>query len=795
MALSPALYMASLITTTGDVKASRFTALESEYADSSEAAVIIQNKKMLYFSTLLNLPVNNVVEGTRAFVQENQRFYIYINNAWLSTQLADAPLTTSFDSSSYYIDSANDAILTMNTQDSDNANFIYSYEFIPSNIVDSAIDHTISNNQLIISKKNTAFGIYDFKVIGSVSDGIFLDTDSANINMVLQRINSLEKNTNVISELGGTVTFSLDVDGYPNGYEFPYSISGTNITAGDINQPLTGNITVNNGVAELSLSATSDFTSEGNETLLFSAGGFTESVLIADSSGTPSYSLSGVTSANEGVSVTLTMNYNNHPGGNIDFTISNSSDITYSSGATSYSNGSGYWTSSAGTGSESLVFTTNADYVTEGVENLVLSLTGKGVSHTVTINDTTKTPSVSSVTANASSVNEGSTVTFTVNTANAPNNWRVYWRVLGTHSNSDISSPTLSSNSRTEEGYITISNNTATKSFTIASDATTEGSETLIFDVTRLTNASNVNYALYSSTQQQSVTINDTSQNPVYSAGTSLSGSDQPTNISSYGSQIANPSYSSNSDHLPFISSALQLGDWCYIYTDFYSAARWCQVYDFFSNSSVSHTYVSPTANIYNGWNNRVYPATGASYGSTWKSYTRTTTSMSASELTGRFVWRYRQGSTSGTADRGVIQMADLILSTGGLVGTANGGTAAIAGWETSTGHAYGATNYTDVTTWSSLGSNGGGRWNYQYTNINAYGAYSRSNGTGVRGNPGNNRNFFWTSVHSQSESQVGYYWLRSPEITLPSAYASATFKLGRRGAHMGALEMYWIPS
>lgn len=786
MALSPTLRMASLITNTGDVKASRLSALEPEYADSSEASIIIQNKKMLYFASLVNLPINNVLEGTRAFVEENQRFYIYINNAWISVQLSDAAPTASFDSSSYYIDSANNAILTMNTQDSDNANFIYSYEFIPSNIVDSAIDYTISGNQLTLTKKDTAFGIYDFKVVGSVSDGIYLDIDSADINMVLQRINSLEKNTNVISELGGTVTFSLDVDGYPNGHEFPYSISGTNITAGDIDQPLTGNITVNNGVAEISLNATSDFTSEGNETLLFSAGGFTQSVLIADSSGTPSYSLSGTQSVNEGSSRTLTLTYANHPGGNVNFTMSNYGDISYSNGATSYSdaNGSGYWTLASGSGTANFTFVPYTDFTTEGTEYTTMTLTGKGISRQITINDTSLTPSVDTVTSNISSVNEGSSVTFTVNTLNTPNNWRVYWRVLGTHNNADISSPTLSANSRIEEGYINVSNNSASKSFTAAADNTSEGSETLIFDVKRLTNASNVNYATYNSTKQRSVTINDTSQNPTYPMGNAITGTTQASSVSTTSNtQILNYTYSAISSAINGTSSAMQIGDWVRIYTDFYNSTRVGQVYAVANG----YTYISPGANTYNGWNNRVY-YTNINGGQGWGQQSRSTSSMSSSERTGRFVWRYSQGSTTGTADRGVMQMADMTLTQYGYVTSKTG-------WETSTGHGYGFTNYTDVTSWSSLSASSFGAWNYSNGNVNAYGAYAQSNGTGIRGVPGTSTYYFYTGVSGQSTTQIGYYWLRSPEITLTSNYAAATFKRAARGANMGSLQMYWIPS
>ena len=772
--------LASLIRTTGDVKGQYLTALEPEYADSAETSIIVTNKKLLFFSTLNELP-NNPLTGTRAFIEENRKLYIFIDGAWKNTQLADdAPIAT-FDSSSYYADSANPAVATLLVDDSDNKNFIYDWAFIPSNIVDSAIDYTTNKNIITISKKDTAFGIYDFQVIGTASDGIFSSFDTADVNMVLQRIIAFNRDTNVITETGGTVTFTLDIEGYVDGYEFPYTITG--VDAGDIDQPLTGTLSVIGNEASISISAINDFTSEGDETLTITAGGLTQEVTISDTSGTPTYSLSGTTNVNEGSSRTLTLTYSNHAGGNVNFTMSNFGDITYSSGATSYSNGSGYWTLSAGSGTATFTFTANADYVTEGVEYTTLTLTGKGVSRQITINDTTLTPSVSSVTSNINSVNEGSSVTFTVTTTNVPNNWRVYWRLLGTATAPDISSPTIS-NYGSEEGYITVSNNSATLSVTAAADATTEGSQTVIFDVTRLTNTSNTNYATYSSTRQKSVTINDTSVDPVFAAGSGISGASQPSSITTTNNtQITNYTYSAISSAIPATSSNMQIGDWVRIYTDFYNATRVCQVYDVANG----YTYVSPGANTYNGWNNRVYK-TNANGGQGWTSFSRNTSSMSASERTGRIVFRYSQGSSTGTADRGVFQIADMNITT--LGGIANS-----TGWETSTGHGYGFALYSDVDAWYSLSSATYGRWNYTTGSISAYGQYAQSNGTGVRGIPGSYNGQFYTGVTLQSTTQIGYYWLRSPEFTLSSSYVNASFKAGRRGANMGTLQMYWVPS
>jgi len=138
---------------------------------------------------------------------------------------------------------------------------------------------------------------------------------------------------------------------------------------------------------------------------------------------------------------------------------------------------------------------------------------------TITYDDLKPEPVVDTVTRSAASVNEGSTFSFTVTTVDTPDNYRVYWRVQGTSSTNDISSPQLTSNNRIEEGYITVTNNTATSAtFTAAADAATEGSETFIFDVTRLADENGNTIVSYTNTKRDTITINDTSTAPYISA-------------------------------------------------------------------------------------------------------------------------------------------------------------------------------------------------------------------------------------------------------------------------------------
>ena len=171
----------------------------------------------------------------------------------------------------------------------------------------------------------------------------------------------------------------------------------------------------------------------------------------------------------------------------------------------------------------SLVVSTVADYTTEGAETLTMSIdapydtVSTPSSVDVTINDTSLTASVSSVGRSASSVNEGSSVTFTVNTTNMASGTRVYYRITGV-SSADISSTSSSTGTRTysasniatEAGYITVNgSNQATLSITFTSDTLTEGNETCYFRCTRL--ATSAGTTIVNNTSANSCTVNDTS--------------------------------------------------------------------------------------------------------------------------------------------------------------------------------------------------------------------------------------------------------------------------------------------
>jgi hypothetical protein len=114
---------------------------------------------------------------------------------------------------------------------------------------------------------------------------------------------------------------------------------------------------------------------------------------------------------------------------------------------------------------------------------------------------------VYAVSPSTASVNEGSSVTFTVTTANVPDGTTLYWSlntVSGTINTSDFTGAAVT-------GSFTITSNAGSVVLTLANDVTTEGSES--FQLQVRTGSTSGTIVATSST----VTIGDTSLNlPVY---------------------------------------------------------------------------------------------------------------------------------------------------------------------------------------------------------------------------------------------------------------------------------------
>ncbi len=198
---------------------------------------------------------------------------------------------------------------------------------------------------------------------------------------------SLVPDSTSISE-NDTVIFTLSTTGISAGTSIPYTVSG--IDADDVatNQHLTGQFVV--GTTDtITFTPRLDHTTKGTRILKVSLDNTTESATctILDTSTTPIYTLSAnVASINEGGAVKFTLSSaNGITGESINYAISGIASSRITSGAL---------TGTFVFGSiETADFVIANDYTTTGPAAMKMTLIGKGATTTVSVNDTSLTPS------------------------------------------------------------------------------------------------------------------------------------------------------------------------------------------------------------------------------------------------------------------------------------------------------------------------------------------------------------------------------------------------------------------
>lgn len=319
---------------------------------------------------------------------------------------------------------------------------------------------------------------------------------------------------------GQSVTYNVYTSNVDNGTVLYWTNSGTSTTSDFSGGTNSGNFTINANTGSFSVTTLEDYTTEGSETIIINlrTGSISGNVVatantvtINDTSLTqiPTYAVVPTsTLISEGQAVTFNITTSNVASGTTLYWTNNGS--TNSSDFTEgVNNGSVQIIS----GSGSVTFTLVEDYTTEGPENIIFNLRTNSISGTIVATASTVTVSDTSITLiptyevipTTTSVNEGSNVTFNVNTSNVFNNTTLYWTNSGTTTGPDFSGGNNS-------GSFTIRGNTGNVTLSLVADQTTEGPETIIFRVrTGSTSGSIVATA-------DTVTVNDTSLTliPIY---------------------------------------------------------------------------------------------------------------------------------------------------------------------------------------------------------------------------------------------------------------------------------------
>ena len=318
---------------------------------------------------------------------------------------------------------------------------------------------------------------------------------------------------------GEAKTFTVTVEGYESGNSVYYSlqvsagVNGTDFTNG----VTSGSFTVNSsGQGSFTLTLNRDADNESGESYQVNIrDGSTAGTLLGQSGLitilNPSYTLTASNSSpNEGDTVTFTLTGTNTYAGTHYYSLSGAasgaSDLTTATADNfSYNGASG-----------SFNISIDADYLTEGSEtftaNARVNSTGGPIvaATTVTINDTSLTPTAT-CTPDVSNVNEGSNVTFTVNTTNFPSGTLEWEAVLS----ADMETSDISATS----GTVSITSSTGTIQITATSDGFTETGQTESFQIKILNSPDGDGQTLVTSS---AVTINDTSTGTSEPTGTDI---------------------------------------------------------------------------------------------------------------------------------------------------------------------------------------------------------------------------------------------------------------------------------
>ena len=417
------------------------------------------------------------VVGKAACIMEREFYY---NGVWPSPEQVKTLLTQN----------GKDKAITFTTANWSNA---------------PAASSSISNNHdsglVRISNGNGANGSYRFsELAGTTSIRAFFDPIDYAFGTIPSSINE-----------GSSGTFNVDTTNISNGTTLYWTINHVTTTSADFSAT-SGSFTINSNIGSFNITTIADSATEGGETFTVSIRtdstsgtivATSNSVTVNDTSiGEASFTFGAIPSSiNEGSSGTFNLNTTNISNGTTLYW----SIIHITTGGADFSATSGSFTINSNTGSFSI--TTIADSATEGGETFTVSIrtdstsgTIVATSNSVTVNDTSIGEASFTFGAIPSSINEGSSGTFNLNTTNISNGTTLYWSIIHiTTGGADFSATS---------GSFTINSNTGSFSITTIADSATEGSET--FTVSILTGSPTGTIVATSN----SVTINDTSTTP-----------------------------------------------------------------------------------------------------------------------------------------------------------------------------------------------------------------------------------------------------------------------------------------
>lgn len=269
-----------------------------------------------------------------------------------------------------------------------------------------------------------------------------------------------------------TILYWTILNGTSSSFDFVANVvSGSFTQNGSTN---TGSFSIVTSLVGYTLKTTKTFqiqirTGSISGPVVFTSGTFSIPALTASVS-------TNLSSVNEGGSFIVSTTIGNIGNWNTYFTSYSSSGTATSA---DFSGGLPSGFSFFNPGTYNTTFTTLADFTTEGNEtiNVTATLNGYtlGSTGTITINDTSQTPTAS-LSLSANPINEGVTMTVTVTTTNVSNGTTLYWTA------ENVSNWEASDLSATS-GSFTVNSNSGSFTFNTVADGYTEGTEQFLLRV------------------------------------------------------------------------------------------------------------------------------------------------------------------------------------------------------------------------------------------------------------------------------------------------------------------------
>jgi len=310
---------------------------------------------------------------------------------------------------------------------------------------------------------------------------------------------------------GSSGTFNLNTTNISNGTTLYWTINHVTTTSADFSTT-SGSFTINSNTGSFNITTIDDSATEGGETFTVSIRtgstsgivmAISSSVTINDTSVGISYNFGSIpTSINEGSSGTFNINTTSVSNGttlywSINHVTTTAADFTATSGS---------FTINSNTGSFSIA--TTPDSTSEGPETFTVSvLTGSSngtivaTSNSVTVNDTSIGAASFTFGTIPTSIDEGFSGTFNLNTTGVSNGTTLYWSIIHiTTTGADFSAIS---------GSFTINSGTGSFNITTIADSLTEGPQTFYVSIALPGFPSATIVAT-----SNDVTINDTSTTP-----------------------------------------------------------------------------------------------------------------------------------------------------------------------------------------------------------------------------------------------------------------------------------------